>query len=47
MAGLMVFTTLAAALMAGFQVFDKTSDGFLVRTKTANGWAMALVKISN
>ncbi len=43
MAGLMVFKSLADALRAGFQIYDRTSDGYLVRTRTDNGWAMALV----
>ncbi len=43
MAGLMIFTSLADALRAGFQVYDRTSDGYLVRTRTNGGWAMALV----
>ncbi|MBV9647894.1 MAG: hypothetical protein JO043_10560 [Candidatus Eremiobacteraeota bacterium] len=43
MAGLMVFKSLADALRAGFQVYDRTPDGYLVRTKTQTGWAMALV----
>jgi len=43
MAGLTVFTSLADALRAGFQIYDRTSEGYLVRTRTAQGWAMALV----
>ncbi len=43
MAGLMVFTTLADALRAGFQIYDRTAEGYLVRTRTSSGWAMALV----
>ena len=43
MAGLMVFNSLAEALRAGYQVHDRTSDGYLVRTRTAAGWALALV----
>jgi hypothetical protein len=43
MAGLMVFKSLADALRAGFQIYDRTSDGYLVRTRTPNGWAIALV----
>ncbi len=43
MAGLLVFKSLADALRAGFQVYDKTADGYLVRTRTMNGWAIALV----
>ncbi|HEV3156445.1 MAG TPA: hypothetical protein VGZ00_03800 [Candidatus Baltobacteraceae bacterium] len=43
--GLMVFSTLADALRAGFEVYDRTSDGYLVRTKTTKGWALALVRL--
>ena len=43
MSGLMVFRSLADALRAGFQIYDRTQDGYLVRTRTANGWAMAVV----
>jgi hypothetical protein len=44
MPGLVVFPSLAAALKAGNQIVDRTSDGYVVRTKTAAGWAMALVR---
>jgi hypothetical protein len=43
MAGLMVFHSLSEALRAGFQIYDRTPEGYLVRTRTASGWAMALV----
>ena len=43
MAGLMVFRSLADALRAGFQIYDRTQDGYLVRTRTASGWAIAIV----
>jgi regulation of enolase protein 1 (concanavalin A-like superfamily) len=43
MAGLMVFQSLADALRAGFQIYDRTQEGYLVRTRTSSGWAMALV----
>jgi predicted aspartyl protease len=43
MPGIQVFKTLADALRAGYQVYDRTSDGYLVRARTANGWAMAVV----
>jgi hypothetical protein len=43
MAGLVVFKTLADALRAGYQVYDRTPEGYLVRTRTQNGWAMAIV----
>jgi hypothetical protein len=37
------FSTLAAALAAGFQVEDRTATGYLVRTMTQKGWQRALV----
>jgi hypothetical protein len=43
MTGIMTFTTLQAAINAGFQVYDRTQDGYLVRTRTAAGWALAIV----
>ncbi len=43
MAGLLVFKSLADALRAGFQIYDRTHDGYLVRTRTSTGWAMAIV----
>jgi hypothetical protein len=43
MSGMMVFHCLADAIRAGYQVYDRTSDGYLVRTRTASGWAIALV----
>jgi hypothetical protein len=43
MAGLMVFDSLADALRAGFQIYDRTQEGYLVRTLTARGWALAVV----
>jgi hypothetical protein len=42
--GLMVFRTLADALRAGFQVYDRTPNGYLVRTRAAGGWALAVVE---
>ncbi|GAC1387942.1 MAG: hypothetical protein NVSMB31_01090 [Vulcanimicrobiaceae bacterium] len=43
MVGVVVFKSLAAALHAGYQVYDRTADGYLVRVMTSRGWAMALV----
>jgi len=45
MPGLSVFKSLSAALSAGYQVYDKTPTGFLVRIQTRSGWAMALVEV--
>ena len=43
MAGLMIFKTLSDAVRNGFEIYDRTSDGYIVRARTANGWALALV----
>jgi hypothetical protein len=43
MPGIQVFKTLADALRAGYHVYDRTEHGYLVRTRTASGWAMAVV----
>ena len=45
MAGLVVFHSLADAIRGGFQIYDRTSEGYLVRTKTERGWAVALVEL--
>lgn len=44
--GLMVFYTLKDALQAGFQVYDRTQNGYLVRQKTTAGWALAVVDLT-
>lgn len=44
MAGLLVFKSLTEALRAGYQVYDRLSDGYLVRTRTTAGWALAIVR---
>jgi hypothetical protein len=41
--GVMVFRSVAEALRAGFEVYDRTPTGYLVRTKTGRGWALAIV----
>jgi len=42
--GLLVFASVADALRAGYMVYDKIEDGYLVRTMTAGGWALAIVR---
>lgn len=39
------FATLTAALRAGYHVYDRTEIGYLVRTRTSNGWAIAAVRL--
>jgi len=41
--GLLVFRSLAEAFRAGFQIYDRTPTGYLVRTRMISGWAFALV----
>jgi hypothetical protein len=43
MQGLLVFKTLDDAFAHGFQFFDVTDDGFLVRKRMESGWAIAIV----
>jgi hypothetical protein len=45
MTGLIVFRSLAEALRAGFEVYDRTPSGYVVRTRTEAGWALALVEL--
>lgn len=45
MPGLLVFRTLGEALRAGFQVYDKTERGYLVRAKIDGAWQLAVVEV--
>ena len=42
---MVVFRTLLEAVNAGFQVYDRTDTGYLVRTRTERGWALAIVDL--
>lgn len=42
--GIVVFRSLAEAVRYGFHEYARTDDGYLVRTRTSAGWALALVK---
>ena len=44
--GFVVFKSLNEAVAAGYHVFDRTSDGLLVRIRTGAGWALAFVRES-
>ena len=44
MQGLTIFTNLTDALNAGYHVYDRTPKGYLMRTRTTAGWALALVE---
>ena len=43
MAGFLVFRSLSEALRAGYQVYERTAVGYVVRTRTNGGWAFAIV----
>jgi hypothetical protein len=45
MNGLMVFSTLTAAIAAGFSVYDRNANGYLVRLRTSRGYALAVVDL--
>jgi hypothetical protein len=40
---MMVFHSINEAIRAGFQVEERVSDGYIVRTRTPSGWARARV----
>jgi len=46
MHGITVFPSINEALRAGFQVYDRYESGYLVRCRTASGWAFALAKVA-
>jgi len=37
-----VFSTLHQAIVAGYQVYDRAENGYLVRMRTGSGWAFAV-----
>jgi hypothetical protein len=46
MAGLRVFRTVQQAIMAGYQCYDRTREGWVVRRRDPEGlWEMALVLV--
>ena len=46
MTGIIRFDSLAEAIRQGFQIYDKTRTGYLLRIKTPpQGWAMALCEL--
>ena len=44
MQGLTVFPNLPEALNAGFHVYDRTPNGYVVRRRSVAGWTLALVE---
>jgi len=44
MQGILVFKSIGEAFESGFQYFDRTKEGYLVRKMTPLGWALALAR---
>jgi len=40
-----VFKRLSDALRAGFQIYDRAEDGYMVRKRTPLGWGIAKVQL--
>ena len=43
--GITVFGSIAEALRYGYQIWDRTEYGYLARTRTAAGFAFAMVVV--
>lgn len=41
--GIVVFSNLSEALREGYQVYEKISGGYVVRTRLTSGWGFAIV----
>jgi hypothetical protein len=45
MTGIIRFHSLAEAIRQGYQIYDRTPTGYLLRIMTPRGWAMALCEL--
>ena len=43
--GMLVFRSVGEALKSGFVVYDRTANGYIVRTRADGRWKMALVEL--
>jgi hypothetical protein len=43
MQGILCFPTIEEAIRAGFTLYDRTPQGYIVRQLTPAGWALAIV----
>jgi hypothetical protein len=41
--GIVVFSSLVEAFKHGFEVYDRSAEGYLVRARCAGRWALAIV----
>ena len=44
MQGILTFKSMDEALARGYSFFDRIDGGYLVRTSTSKGWALAIVR---
>ena len=47
MQGIMIFKSMGEAFASGFQYFDRTKEGYLVRKMTPRGWALAIARAAD
>jgi hypothetical protein len=45
--GITVFRSVADAMRHGYEIWDRTEYGYLARTRTARGYAFAIVVVRN
>lgn len=43
--GIVVFQSVGEALKAGFQICDRSPEGYVARTRIDGHWALALVRL--
>jgi hypothetical protein len=43
--GMLVFHTIGEALKAGFQIYDRTPNGYIARARVDGSWQMALIEL--
>jgi hypothetical protein len=46
MMGFVVFHSVGEAIRQGFQIYDKTAEGYIARIMTMRGWAMAQIDLT-
>ena len=42
--GIVVFQSIVEARNAGYEIFDRSAEGYLARTRVDGLWALALVR---
>jgi Ca2+-binding EF-hand superfamily protein len=42
--GMIVFRSVGEALKAGFQIYDRTQNGYIARARIDGYWRMALIE---